>query len=73
MDTVPLVLAVALIGVCSVVGAWDVYAAFSPSQPQTVSQVVYGWSREFPPLVLAIGIILGHVLWPVQPRDWRGE
>ena len=72
LGNVPLVLALALLGLTVTIGVWDVYAIFSDPARETVSSIVYAWGREFPPLVIFIGFLLGHLFWPVHnPHDLR--
>lgn len=47
-------------------GAWDVYAFLLLSPTETVSYAAWKLSQAFPPLVLVLGMILGHVLWPLH-------
>ena len=48
------------------VGVYDVLALFAKGQAFTVSYVVKSWSAHFPVIPLLIGLILGHLLWPVS-------
>lgn len=59
-------LAFSLLVALFVSGAWDVYAYGYLSPAATVSSVVHGWSREFPILSVAVGILIGHLFWPVR-------
>lgn len=68
-NTVSLILAAAIIAVLACVGAWDVYSIFALPGNLTVSAIVYAWGQQFPPLVLIIGLILGHLFWPVHPSS----
>jgi hypothetical protein len=67
-DTMSLTLAIAVIVLLALVGIWDIWAAFGPSEGRTVSQILYGWGQQFPPLVLGVGLLLGHLFWPVGPH-----
>ena len=47
------------------VGAWDVYAIFFLGPDETVSFWLQSWMRQFPVLGVAVGILIGHLAWPV--------
>lgn len=47
------------------VGIYDVIALAAWGQAYTVSYVIKGWSSQFPMIPLIIGLVLGHILWPV--------
>lgn len=64
-------LALSLVAIVAGIAVWDIYAAFAHTPTTSVSDVFYSWSRSFPPLVLAVGMILGHILWPLHPSAWR--
>lgn len=59
MSTVTAVLMLAAVCLTGVV---DIYATWS--NQETVSQVISNWSREFPVLPLAVGLLMGHLFWP---------
>lgn len=65
-DITSLTLAAALLGLCLTIGAWDVWVAFGPTGGRTVSSIIYAWGQQFPPLVLGVGLLLGHLFWPVH-------
>jgi len=48
------------------VGAWDVYAVFFLGPGDTVSFWLQKWMRAFPVLGVALGILMGHLAWPVD-------
>jgi len=54
-----------LIGNMFAVGLYDVFATFFLQEKQTVSFWMQAWLREFPILGVAIGIVIGHLAWPV--------
>ena len=68
IDTASLGLAIGLLVALGIVGLWDIYLAFAVPDGRSVSQILYAWGQKFPPLVLGIGILLGHLFWPVTPR-----
>ena len=47
-----------------IVGLWDLYAGWWTPPQSSVSAVIQEWSRRYPALPLAIGILLGHLFWP---------
>lgn len=54
-----------LVGIL-VVGAWDVYALFFLPPGATVSAVVQDWSHRYPILPAIVGLVVGHIFWPVN-------
>lgn len=69
MHTPAFFLALAFLAVCGMVGGYDVYAAFALPPGNTVSAILYGWGQSFPVFPVVLGILLGHLFWPVGPRD----
>jgi hypothetical protein len=63
------VLAYSLVLAIAAVGTWDVYLFFSHGTSATVSATLYRASLTFPPLLLAIGFVLGHLFWPQTPEE----
>jgi hypothetical protein len=49
-----------------VVGVYELYSLFFVDGNETVSHYLVEWSRQFLILPLAIGIILGHLLFPTK-------
>jgi hypothetical protein len=52
-----------------VVGVFDVVALGRWGQQATISFVVKGWSARFPILPFLMGLVIGHLLWPVTSDD----
>jgi hypothetical protein len=48
------------------VGGYDLYAYFWLTPEDTVSFVVQGWLKSNPILGVALGILLGHLGWPLS-------
>lgn len=53
-----------LASVIVILVGWDIYAAFSKEQGDTISSLVLAWSSRKPIIALAVGIIIGHLFWP---------
>jgi hypothetical protein len=47
-------------------GVWDVIAGNKWGSTATISSVIYNWATRFPILPLAVGLVLGHLFWPVK-------
>ena len=56
-----IILAIVTIGLIS----WDVFAYINGGSMVTISLVILGWSREFPPLPFAFGVLCGHLFFPI--------
>jgi hypothetical protein len=61
------VLAASFLVLALLVGLWDAYMGYRFGPEYTVSYIVQGWAGRFPILVLLIGLVLGHLFWPL-PR-----
>ena len=66
-------IALALLALHLVVGAWDIYATFWLPPGSTVSWVLQGWCRHWPVLPFAMGVLAGHLLWPPYMYLDNGE
>jgi hypothetical protein len=68
LDWPALVLGVALLVVIAGCGLYDLWISASSSPRATVSEIIRGWAQTFPPLLVAVGFLLGHLFWPaVRP------
>jgi len=63
-----MLIALWLLGNVLLVGVYDVYAIFHLTQEETVSFWVQRWFRELPVLAVAVGIVIGHIAWPLTMR-----
>lgn len=43
---------------------WDIYAATNKDKRDTISVVLLDFARRRPVLPFALGVIMGHLLWP---------
>jgi len=46
------------------VGAVDLYLARVGNGGATVSSTIWGLAKDYPVIVLLVGILLGHLFWP---------
>lgn len=60
-------LAVGLIVWLAVVGLGDIWLGRRYGYAATVSAVIQDWARQWPVLPLLIGLLLGHLFWPLRP------
>jgi hypothetical protein len=49
-----------------IVGAMDLLTVYRTNDTETVSSVLANWSQCFPILPFAVGVIVGHIFWPVS-------
>jgi len=61
-----LFIALWLIANVLIVGLYDVFALFFLSPEETVSYWMQAWLRAFPVLGIALGIVIGHLAWPIR-------
>jgi hypothetical protein len=57
--------AILLMVVLYVVGVYDAVALMFYGHTYTVSYVIKSWSREFPIVPILVGLLIGHLFWPV--------
>jgi hypothetical protein len=43
--------------------AYDLAAVRLWGEPATLSRVLTDWSREWPVIAFALGVVVGHVFW----------
>lgn len=53
-----------LAAVGAVLLGWDLFVYFSPEEGDTISAVTMDLSVRSKFLLVAIGVLLGHLLWP---------
>jgi hypothetical protein len=68
VDTVSLVIAIVFLGLIVGAAFWDFYVWLLPGNQRSVSRVLNGWAHDFPPFVLLIGVIMGHLFWPINNK-----
>lgn len=66
MDATRAMLSWGLLMLAIAIGVWDIWVVSSGRQDMTVSSVLHDWSLRHPILPLTLGILLGHVFWPVH-------
>jgi len=57
-----------LVTVSVVLIAWDVWAYYGGGGEATISVVVLGFAQDHPSVPFLLGVIAGHVLWPLRLR-----
>jgi len=60
-------LAIALILLCLVIGLYDIYCIYRLDREDTVSFQLRSWNQRFPLLGVMIGILIGHLFFPLPP------
>lgn len=46
-------------------GLWDIYAWFYLQPVDTISQMIWRLGQRAPVVTVSIGVLLGHLFWPV--------
>lgn len=64
----PIILALVLLALLTAIGVYDVLVSYRVIPGCTVSSVIHDWSQQFPVMPFAIGLLIGHLLWPVGRR-----
>ena len=44
---------------------WDIYAFLKGGSMVTISLVILGWSKDYPILPFAFGVLCGHLFVPI--------
>lgn len=58
-----------LIAVIAALIGWDIYVASNGVRGDTISEITLAFSRKVITLPLALGVVVGHLLWPTtKPR-----
>ena len=60
-----------LLGNLFLVGVYDLYSFFFLPPGNSVSFFFQKWMQEFPVLAVCLGILIGHLAWPLHTN--RGE
>jgi hypothetical protein len=63
---------VMLATICGLTG-WDIYAAVSPGDGDTISEVTLGFAARHLSVPFLVGGLAGHLFWPLAsppPRKW---
>jgi hypothetical protein len=60
------VTAALLVSAAALLIIWDVYVAVTPTPGDTISEIVLDFGRRYATLPLALGVVMGHVTWPVR-------
>lgn len=58
-------LAIAIHVVILCVAAWDLAAIATGHPTLSVSHLTQGWAKENPILPLLVGVVIGHLFWPI--------
>lgn len=67
LESEPGVWIAALLILCGVLASlWDLYCFVSPECHQTVSETINRWGSQWPPLLIALGVLIGHLFWPLR-------
>ena len=56
-----------LIAVTAGLIGWDIYVAANEPRGDTISEIILATSRIYSSLPVALGVVVGHLLWP-SPR-----
>lgn len=44
---------------------WDIIVYVKVGSPATISVVILNWSKEYPVLPFAFGVLCGHLFFPI--------
>lgn len=43
---------------------WDIYAGTNRERRDTISVVILGYAKRWTIIPFALGVVMGHLLWP---------
>ena len=53
--------------------AYDLYAAATPQQGDTISEVIAGAARRRPIIAFGMGVLMGHFFWQMGEETAKAE
>jgi len=59
-----------LLAVAGLLIMWDIVPALTPDLGDTESEIILRTAIQYKGVAWALGVIMGHLLWPMSPR-WR--
>lgn len=66
MNLTKAVLAVCILVTLALVAAWDIAVMATGKPEYSVSSITQSWSKENPVLPLIVGVVVGHLFWPIK-------
>ena len=63
----------AILAAAAALIGWDVYAALSPGDGDTISEVSLAFARRHPSIAFLVGGLLGHLFWPLRDPPRRSR
>lgn len=57
-----------LISISALLIAWDILAYVIGGTRSTISVIVHDWASDYLIIPFALGVLAGHVLWPLYRR-----
>ena len=64
VEWISLWLGVAIVLSLALAGVWDVWIIYRGQDELTVSYILRSWFARFPPAAVALGVLIGHLVWP---------
>lgn len=61
-----------ILGATCALVAYDLYAAASPEQGDTISEVIAKESRRRPIIAFGLGVVVGHWFWALESAGAEG-
>jgi hypothetical protein len=58
-----------LVSLVVLLGLWELMVLAAGESEALISPVAYDAARRWPILTLALGVILGHLLWPQRTKQ----
>jgi hypothetical protein len=62
-----------LIATAAALAAYDIYVASTPEEGDTISEVLNGAARKRPVVAFGLGLIAGHLFWPLSRASAEGS
>ena len=61
-----------LVVTAAALAAYDIYVASTPEPGDTISEVINGAARKRPVVAFGLGVIAGHLFWPLGHAGAEG-
>jgi len=68
MNTKKITMGVIIAAIVGLVG-WDVYVGFTPTEGDTISEVIREMAYRYPIIAVAAGILVGHWFWSKRKKQ----
>ena len=62
-----------MIATVLIIAIFDIWVIFAKGKRESISAWIIRESKNYPLLVLLLGVVLGHLFWSMNTFDWADE